>query len=167
MTAILTAAFIAVALLGRFIEHAPNFTPVGALALWSGMFLPRRYSVGVPLAVMFASDFSIGLYDPVVMIAVYSSLAITTALGWVLRRRYDVGRVALASVSGSLLFFVVTNFAVWARSDWYQPTLEGLKLCYTLAIPFFRNSLMGDLTFGAFFFGLTAAAPYLDRKSVV
>ena len=62
-------------------------------------------------------------------------------------------QVGTASLAGSLLFFVVTNFAVWATGRLYPLTGSGLAVCYAAAIPFFRNSLLGDIAFTTILFG--------------
>lgn len=155
--------FGALTVAGRLVEHAPNFTPVGALALWSGAYLPRRYMLAVPLGVMLATDWLIGFYNPIVMAAVYLCFALSTLLGSQLRQRISVGPIALSTVAGSLLFFIFTNFAVWLESDWYSRSLTGLVQCYLLAVPFFRNTLTGDVVFSTAFFGMTIALPYARR----
>src|SRR2546422_10205972 len=74
-------------------------------------------------------------------------------IGFCLRRRRTALRVACAAVASSLLFFVVTNFDVWARGSMYPKTSEGLLACYVAAIPFFRNTLTGDVLYSAALFG--------------
>jgi len=89
---------------------------------------------------------------------VYGSLALVVALGWLLGTRRSAGRIALAAVSASGLFYLLTNFGVWALGDMYPKTLAGLASCYVAAIPFFQNSLAGDLLFTALLFGGFAVA---------
>jgi len=126
----------------RLAPHAPNFAPVGALALWSGFYLPKRVGVIFPLVAMLASDAFIGFYDVRIMLAVYASFALMAFLG------------PLVAVLGSTVFYLATNFAVWANASLYPQTAEGLLLCYTLALPFFRNTLLSDLMYGASFFAV-------------
>jgi Family of unknown function (DUF6580) len=61
--------------------------------------------------------------------------------------------IAATTLAGSCVFFVVTNFAVWASGAQYPLTLEGLETCYTLAIPFFQNAVLGDFAFATILFG--------------
>ena len=98
------------------------------------------------------------------MIPVYFAFALVTILGFTLQSRVSVTRVGLASVSGSLIFFVVTNFAVWAQSGMYERTGAGLIKCFSMALPFLQNSLIGDLFFSAVLFGAWAFVVRLAPK---
>ena len=155
----------------RLLPHAPNFTPIGALALCAGAFAPKRWGIVIPLVVMLASDFFVGSYDLRIMASVYGSFLVMGLLGFLLRTNRNPLRVALASLSGSTFFFLVTNFAVWAFSSMYPKTLAGLEMSYTLALPFFRNTLSGDIFFAFLFFGAyelvrAAAVPLAVRPGV-
>ena len=141
----------------RLLPHPPNFTPVAALALFGGAhFSNRGLALGVPLAALWLSDFVLGFYPG--MAAVYGSFAAIVGIGLALRSRPGVGPVALATMAGSILFFLVTNFAVWAAGTLYPLTPGGLDACYVAAIPFFRNTIAGDLGFTALLFGGFALA---------
>ena len=65
--------------------------------------------------------------------------------------------LAIMTIGSSVLFFVVTNFAVWIMWDYYPNTLEGLIMCYTMAIPFFQNTLLGTVVYTALMVSLTIA----------
>ncbi|HUY69803.1 MAG TPA: DUF6580 family putative transport protein [Candidatus Tyrphobacter sp.] len=147
----------------RLEPHSPNFVPVAALALWAGAYLPRKIGFVFPLAVMFVSDAFIGFYDWRLMIVVYASFAAIIAVGWWVGKDKSLGRIFLASLAGSVLFYLATNFGVWALSSWYPKTAGGLADAYLLAIPFFRNTLAGDLFFNGVFFGSYALALFLSR----
>jgi len=164
MTVAFAIVFFAAAVLGRFLPHAPNFVPIAALALWSGFYLPKRIGFALPVAAMFISDAVIGFYDPRLMAVVYGSFVLTVAIGWFVRRERSVTAVALGSVAGSVLFFLATNFAVWALSNWYPHTANGLLGVYLAGIPFFRSTLFSDLAFNALFFGAYALALALARR---
>jgi hypothetical protein len=100
----------------RLIPHPPNFAPIGALALFGGAcFVDRRSAFLVPLAAMFLSDLAIGGLHPLIPV-VYGAFALIVCLGFSLRRRRRVVPIAAATLASSLLFFVVTNFGVWALS---------------------------------------------------
>ena len=77
-----------------------------------------------------------------------------------------------AAILSSVLFFIVTNFGVWLTGGgWFYPkTLQGLIECYTLAIPFFRNSLAGDLVYTGVLFSLFELSVYslrlLEKKTI-
>lgn len=137
----------------RLVPHPPNFAPIGAIALFAGVYLSKRWALALPLAAMFFSDLFIGFYQSVLMIAVYGSFLLTVLLGFWLKKYktwYCIGGGAILS---ALLFFLITNFAVWAFSPWYAKTLSGLWQCYLMAIPFFRNTLVGNLFYTLVFFG--------------
>lgn len=135
----------------RLAPHMPNFTPIAAMALFGGVYLNRKYALLVPTIAMLVSDIFIGFYSPIVMISVYGSLALTGLIGLLLAKRKSPTNVILAAAGSSILFFLITNFAVWFA--WYPKNIEGLATCYTLAIPFFRNTLLGDLFYIGVFFG--------------
>jgi hypothetical protein len=151
----LPIALIALALIGRLMPHPHNFTPVLAVALFGGALLRGPMAYLVPIGGMLLSDLLLGHAFTWMTPVIYGCMAGGTALGrWLSQNRTWV-RTGLAAVSGSLLFYVVTNFAVWLTGHGSYPhTLEGLLQCYTLALPFFRNGLAGDLFWTALLFGL-------------
>ncbi len=143
----------------------PNVAPISAMALFSGAYLPRRWTFAVPLAAMLASDLMIGFYTLPVMATVYGSFAVSNLFGLKLRRRLVFSRVVLFSLAGSVVFFLATNAAVWAFQAMYPHTLAGLGQSYLAGLPFFRNTVLGDLGFVGLFFGLyRAIVLYLARR---
>lgn len=150
-------AMIFIAAAARLVPHWPNFTPVAAIALFGGAFFGRKiWAFIIPLAAMFLSDLIIGFHD--YMVAVYAGFALTVMLGWMLQKNAGVLRIGAASLVSSVLFFVITNFAVWFGSPFYTQDISGLMQCYTLAIPFFGYSVGGDLFYAAILFGAFAIA---------
>lgn len=149
----LLLAIVALVALARLLPHPPNFSPVTALALFGGAYFSSRYTaLGVTLAAMLASDWLIGFHP--LMWAVYLSFAAVVLLGGLLREHRQAALpVAFAALGGSLLFFLVTNFAHWWMFNDYPQTFEGLLTCYVAALPFFQNALAGDLLFSALLFG--------------
>jgi hypothetical protein len=146
------AGMIAFAALTRLLPHPPNFTAVTALALFAGaQFADRRMAFFVPLAALFATDLVLGLHSG--MLFVYGCVAAMVLMGRFVGPRSAPLRVAGAAFAGSVLFFIVTNFGVWAMSGLYEKSLAGLTTCYIAAIPFFQNTLAGDLFFAALLFG--------------
>ena len=137
----------------RFVPHPPNFSAVTAMALFGGAYFKKRYALIVPLAVIFLSDFFIGFYSWKLMTAVYGSFMVSGLIGTWLKTREKVQFIAFASIVSSIFFFVVTNFAVWAFSPWYEKSVSGLLQCYFMALPFLKNSLLGDLFYTTVFFG--------------
>jgi hypothetical protein len=104
------------------------------------------------MAALLLSDLILGLHAW--MLAVYLSFALVVGLGFWLRNRIKAGNLLVASLSSSLLFFLITNFAVWVGSPFYPQTMTGLMESYTMALPFFYNGILGDLFYTAVFFGV-------------
>jgi hypothetical protein len=145
-------SLIVAAALSRIIPHPANVAPITALALFSGAYLDKKTAVLVSLAAMLLSDYFIGFYSG--MLWVYGSFFAIGLIGLWLRKHKSPVSIMGASIVGSVMFFVVTNFGVWLGSQvTYQHTLAGLALCYTAAIPFFRNTLIGDLAYVGAMFG--------------
>ncbi|MGD9853613.1 MAG: DUF6580 family putative transport protein [Planctomycetaceae bacterium] len=145
----------------RLIPPPPNITPVGALALLAGATLGSRVlAMLVPLTAMLLSDIGIGqLYGSGFgwhrsQLFVYGAFVLIALLGRLLQHdRRNPVRIVAASLTASALFFVVTNFGVWLMSGMYSLTPAELIRCYVQAIPFFGNTVVGDLAFSTLFFG--------------
>ena len=136
----------------RLVPHWPNFTPIAAMALFGGAYINKKHlAFLIPFAALLVSDLFLGFHKW--MIAVYISFGFVVLLGFMLRTRVKIGSVLLATVVSSLLFFVITNFAVWLGSPFYSQDLAGLMESYTLALPFLNNGILGDLFFSTVFFG--------------
>lgn len=136
----------------RLIPHYPNFTAIGALALFGGAYFEnRKEAFLVPFAAMLLTDFIIGFHPG--MYAVYAAFALIVAIGFTLSKKRTVTGVALASVSASVSFFVITNFAVWITGTLYAKNAAGLAACFAAAVPFFSYTALGDIFFAALLFG--------------
>jgi hypothetical protein len=136
----------------RVLPHPANFAPVAAIAIFGGALLPRYWAVGVPVAAMAISDIFIGLHDLILVTwGCYALIALISRWGL---KKMEIGRGVLVTLSGSILFFAVTNFAVWAEGRLYVRTLSGLGETYTMALPFFRNTLASDMLYTWLLFGL-------------
>ncbi|MBX9827533.1 MAG: hypothetical protein K2Z80_15790 [Xanthobacteraceae bacterium] len=147
----------------RLLPHASNFSPVAAAALFAGMTLGRRsLAIAVPLAALLVSDALLGGYGWQMMAVVYGALALPAVIGMVAR----TARVAYVAIGGalaaSLIFYVTTNFAVWALSGLYTPDLKGLLECYIAALPFLKYTVAGDLFWSVALFG---GAALLRRRA--
>jgi hypothetical protein len=125
----------------RFIPHPPNFTPIGALALFGGVYFSRKIALILPLAAMIISDMFIGHYESKLMFFVYGSLLLYVILGFWLKKQKKWYMISGGAILGAILFFLVTNFAVWLFTPWYSKTFFGIIQCYLMALPFFRNTL--------------------------
>ena len=144
--------------LSRLLPHPPNFSPVATLALFGGASLvTRKWAFIVPLIAMLLSDigleFLTGQGFHSLMPVVYMTFAITVGIGIWTAKRISVGTIIGGTLAASVLFFVVTNFAVWVSGGFYPKTPEGLLACYTAAIPFFGNTLMGNFVYVGLMFG--------------
>ena len=147
---ILAAAFT------RLVPHPPNFTAVGAMALFGGAyFSEKKFAFIVPLIAMLLSDLIIGFHNG--MLSVYLSFVLIVGIGIMLSRNIKFKNVVAASLISSILFFVLTNFQMWLLSPLYTKNVAGLVTCYTAAIPFFHYTILGDLFFVGILFGLFAA----------
>jgi hypothetical protein len=146
---ILAAAFT------RLIPHPPNFTAVGAIALFGGAYLSdKKFAFIIPLLAMFLTDLVIGLHNG--MASVYISFIIIVGIGIMLSQNIKFKNVITASLVSSIIFFVLTNFQMWIQGTLYAKNLSGLIVCYVAAIPFFGNSVLGDLFFAGLLFGVFA-----------
>jgi len=141
----------------RIAPHPWNFTPVGAMALFSGAVLKdRRLAFLFPLLALFAGDVFIGFHK--LIFIVYVSFLINVAIGLWLRDRRTVARISLATLLGAIQFFLVTNFAVWQFLGGYPHNSSGLLTCYIAGIPLFWNTLGGDALYATLLFGGYALA---------
>ena len=156
----LAYVFVVVAIAFRFLPQTIGFTPITASLLYFGARSPRKW-MWAPLLLMATADLYLTrvVYhypfkaDQFVIWGWYAAMIL---LGGLLKKKSGWARIAGASLAGSVSFFLVSNFAVWLVWNMYPKTLGGLLACYTLALPFFRNGVIGDLLFTAVFFGIGA-----------
>lgn len=160
---LLPFGMIVVAAFSRLIPHWPNFTAIGAMALFAGSTLGFQLrSVLVPVVALLVTDLIFGFHST--MIAVYGATIFSIMLGAFFLQKRTVKKVLSFSILGSMSFFIVTNFAVWAIDGMYSKDLNGLLQAYTMALPFFPSQIFGDLFFGAILFGSYAL---LARKKTL
>lgn len=145
---------IIIGFVARLLPHAANFTPVGAVALFGGAHLPKHLAIALPLGVMALSDLVIGFYTPTVMASVYLGFVVYGLAGLWIRKQYSIKRIMLAALAASIFFFLLTNAAVWAFTPLYPKSGAGLLESYLAALPFFRNSLLGDIFYTVALFGI-------------
>ncbi len=150
---IISIVLVALGVACRLLPHFWNFTPLAAIALFSGFYLGRRYAIALPLASMLIGDLFIGFYDWKLMFAVYGSLVLAGLFASFFRKHKSVETVLASAISASVIFFILTNWAVWQFSPWYEKTFAGLIQCYILALPFFRGTFLGDIFYVAVLFG--------------
>ena len=141
--------------LSRIIPHPPNFTPILASAIMAPVLIKDRwFGIAIPILAMFISDVVIGFYS--YQFVIYSSIL---AIALVAPMRKNYARLGIMAIGGSVWFFITTNFAEWIIWDYYPKTIEGLITCYTLALPFFKNTLISTCLFTAL---LTFSIKYLE-----
>src|SRR4051812_24421584 len=154
----LALGLVALAIAGRLIPHPDNFTPLAAIALFTGAVLPGWRSWAIIAAALFLSDLALGYLPDLLSLGVYAGLFAGGVLGRMLGSRRGWRRLAGAATANSIGFFIITNFVVWAlpagRSEVnYAHNIQGLMECYAMALPFFRNALAGDLFWTLLLFG--------------
>lgn len=157
----LAPIILALGVLSRLVVHAPNFTPVIALALFGGVYLNKKYALIVPLALMVITDLILGLHN--IILFTWGSVLLIAALGLKVRARSNMPTLIGSSLFSAVLFFVITNFGAWLVM--YPHNWDGLVSCYIAAIPFFRNMLSSTLIFSFVFFGLYAAIAHLVKDT--
>lgn len=159
------ALIILLAALSRLIPHPPNFAPIGAMALFGAAYFAQRHlSLLIPIIGMWLSDLVLNnviygqyfdhfvwFYDGFYF--TYGAFILIGLTGFRLLKSVKVQTVVIGSFSASILFFLISNFGVWFSGTMYPKDLNGLMACYTAAIPFFKNTLMGDLVYCGVLFG--------------
>lgn len=157
---------IVISVLLRLVPHPPNMAPIGALALFSGAHFRGKKMILIPLLTLLISDIFLGFYTE--MAFVYGSYFLILLIGTLLRNHQKAPYIVGASLLSSILFFSITNFGVWAMGSWYAKDIMGLLNAYVLAIPFFKNTLIGDMVFTLlFFYGYRYIFLYIANKNVV
>jgi hypothetical protein len=153
------ALLVAIGVAGRWGQPTWCFTPLGAAAVFAGFYFSRAaVALLVPLAILGVSDLLLPAYDNVpVMLMTYAVSILPVCYGRVLARGQGMpsmaGVLAICGVLPATLFYLVTNFGVWAFQSDYEKSLAGLIRCYGAAMPFFRWMLAGDLFYLAVIFG--------------
>ena len=153
----------------RLVPHLPNFAPIGAVALFGAVYLKKRDALWVPILAMVASDFFIGFDSVVSRITVYGSFLIVGLIGLWVRNHKNLGTVLGGSLFGSVMFYLITNFAYFYPPVMYSHDLNGVVSSYFNALPFFRNTLLSDLFYVSAMFGVYEVVRIWanSRRSVV
>jgi len=155
-------AIVLLAVVARLIPHAPNFAPIGGLALFSGANFKKKSALLIPLVAMFFSDIFLGFHKTIPY--VYVSFVIIALIGGLIKNN-KWQSLLKASLVSSVLFFLITNFGVWATGTMYQKNLSGLMQSYAFGIPFFRNTLISDLFYTfSFFYGYRFLSSFVFKK---
>jgi hypothetical protein len=156
---IIAVTLILFAVFSRLLPHPMNFTPIIAVALFSAVYLDKKFAFIIPFAALLISDFFIGFYSGIYW--VYGSFAVISLLGLWLKNKSESAKTLSkfsyiygTALVSSIVFFIITNFGVWISGYLYEMNLNGLITCYTMAIPFFRNAVVGDIFYVTALFGL-------------
>lgn len=145
--------------ISRLLPHLPNCTSINAIAVFGFFYLNSRIlSFLTVIAALFLSDLVLGLHSTLWF--VYLSFGVNVLLGYQFNKEPSLLRLPLISVTASFISCVIVNFGVWLQGYLYEQTFNGLILCYTAAIPFFINRVLGDLVY-CFLLGSCA---YLIKK---
>ena len=149
---IVPIGLILILALARLIPHPPNFTPIIAVAIMSGYFFKNiNLSFLTLIVAMLISDLFIGFYENIIF--VYATLLIITFIFFKIGKKINLKNLFIYSFAGSLIFFIISNFGVWALGSpgvhnvAYERNFSGLVECYILAIPFFGNTLLSTIFF--------------------
>ena len=154
---IMIASMIVLAAATRFLPSAPNFTPMIAIAIFSGAMIKNKYmAAALPLSAMLLSDILIGFHSMIP--AVYLSIVLAIFAGRMIKNNKNVLNIAGGSLISAVLFFLITNFAAWLVFGNYTKDLAGLIHAYQMGIPFFRNTLLSTGIFSTALFGAYALA---------
>jgi len=161
---ILTIIVMVVAALRVILIEIPNAAPIAAIALFGGAyFTNKKMAFIIPALALLFSDIILeitfqagmqpypGFYG--MMAVVYASFLLIVLIGFYLRKRIKPGPIVISALAASVLFFLITNFAVWVMGGTYPMTFTGLIICYEAGIPFFKNTLISNLLFTAVLFG--------------
>ena len=147
----------------RVLPHPHNFAPLGAMGLFGAAYFRRSWGLLIPFIALFLSDL---VLNNVVYAAYYPSFKWVSS-GWsylsfaavftvgflYFQKGISVLKVGGASLTASVVFFLVSNFSTFVETTLYPKTLAGLMTCFSAGIPFFPNTLVSDLFFSAVMFG--------------
>lgn len=149
----------------RLIPHMPNFTPIGAMALFGGAYLKNKYhALLIPLLSLWISDlvinnFIYSYYSEFTWVYPgflwqYVSFILIIIIGYLFLKKLNFKNVFVTTLISSILFFIITNFGVWISGTMYTLDLNGLLMCYVMAIPFFKGTFLGFICYSTFLFGV-------------
>lgn len=171
-------SLIIVAMLTRFIPHWPNFTAVGAVALFSGaLYRNKIMALIIPIGALFISDlfinnlvyasyqsgftwFTEGFYW------MYAGFILTVLIGQLAVNNKKPLSILAGGLGSALVFYLLTNFGVWMTGLMYSKGLGGLLTSYTMGLPFLATQALGTVFYSALLFGLAYYLVPSYRKQV-
>ncbi len=134
----------------RLIPHPANVAPIAAIAIFGGVYLNKKYALVLPILAMIVSDIFLGFSVSTPL--VYASFLISGVIGLWLKNHKHLPLVIGATLASSIIFFLLTNFNFWYVTSLYPKTFDGMIQAYFMALPFFRNTVIGDLIYVGLFF---------------
>lgn len=149
----------------RLVPHAANFAPISAIALFGGVYLSRKYALALPIAALVISDLVLGFDSLQSRLTVYGSFLLVGLIGLVVRKNKNALSIAGGALSGSIVFFLITNFAFFYPQTMYAHNLSGILESYYMGLPFFKNTLLGDLFYTGLLFGTYELTMRLAAKT--
>jgi len=155
----------------RIIPHMPNFTPIGAMALFGGAYLKNKYhALIIPIASLWISDliinnFIFSFYSDFTwfypgFLWQYASFILIIIVGYFFLKKLNFKNVFISTIFSSVLFFIITNLGVWLSGTMYSLDLQGLITCYFMALPFFKGTVLGFICYSTFLFGTLELSKY-------
>lgn len=153
-----------IVLVARLVPHMPNFSPLGSVLLFAGVYAKNKKYIFIPLIALFISDLFLGFYKLEIMLSVYISLLLIALAGRLIKKNKNILNITTASMGSAILFFLATNFAVWYFGEWYPHTWAGLSLSYSMGIPFFKSTLMSNIIYTTFLFGTYESIQYFYKQ---
>ena len=155
----------------RIIPHMPNFTPVGAIALFGGAYLKNRYHAFlIPMISLWLSDlilnnFIFSFYSEFTwfypgFLWQYASFILIIVIGYLFLKKLNFKNIFITTIFSSLVFFIITNFGVWISGSMYTLDFQGLISCYIMALPFFKGTLLGFMCYSTLLFGVLEFSKY-------
>jgi hypothetical protein len=156
---------ILLAAMSRLVPHPANFAPIGGMALFGAAYYSKRYWVFIiPIVSMWLADLVLNnvvyaqYFDHFVWFYqgcywTYGAFILIGLIGFLTLKKTRIQNLILASLLASIVFFLLSNFGVWASTNMYPKNISGLIACYTAGLPFFKNTVMGDLVYTGVLFG--------------
>ena len=151
----LAIILLVLGVISRLVVHIPNFTPVIAIALFSGLYLKRSQSIILPLVLLAITDIIIGFHQT--MPFVWGGMILCVLIGQKLREKRNAKTIFTGSLISSIIFFLVSNLGVWLVGGLYPLTAKGFADCFIMAVPFFKMELLSTLVYAFLMFGLYEA----------
>lgn len=179
-TLALSGLFILFGAFSRLFTFLPNFSALESLALFGGAYITMRYvAILIPLAAMFLSDLVINNtiarpffpnHDGFVIFSEYmiwNTLAIVSIVlfGRLFLKKMNWLNGFFGILGATAIFWIISNIGAWLSSGLFPLTFAGMMENFAFALPFLKNSLLGNFVFGLILFGsyelLTRSYPNL------